>query len=159
MSAIIKRSGSEVWQGGLGDGKGLVSTESRTLENVRYSFDLRFSDQSIGKGTNPEELIAAAHAACFSMALSGQLQKVGLTPEAINTTASLTLEKLKDTDGGWTITAVHLEVQAQVPGAEQVSFDRAAAAARAGCPVSKLLKAPVTMNTQLISTDTIGIAG
>ena len=151
-----KRVGSAVWQGGLVDGKGLVSTESLALENVRYSFENRFGVQ---RGANPEELIAAAHAACFSMALSGQLQKSGLTPEAIHTTASVSIEKLKDSQGGWTITGVHLDVQAQVPGADQVAFDRAAESAKTGCPVSKLLKVPVTMSTQLISTDTVGIAG
>ena len=157
----MKRRGSAVWQGGLSDGNGLVSTESGTLANVRYSFNSRFGYFGSGKGspdigTNPEELIAAAHAACYSMALSGELKKVGLTPDSLNTSATLTIEKLRE---GWTITGVHLEVQAQIPGADQVAFERAADLAKKGCPVSKALNVPVTIGTQLISTDTVGIAG
>src|SRR6266513_1055409 len=109
----MKRKASAVWQGGLKDGKGTISTDSGVLANTQYSFSTRFED---GAGTNPEELIAAAHAGCFSMALSGQLGAAGLTAESINTTASVTLEK---TDAGFTITRVHLEVVAKVPGATQ----------------------------------------
>src|SRR5213595_1813431 len=107
----MKRNASAVWRGGLKDGKGTISTDSGVLDNAQYSFTTRFED---GKGTNPEELIAAAHAGCFSMALSGQLGNADLTAESINTTASVTLEK---TDAGFAITKVHLEVSARVPGA------------------------------------------
>ena len=112
----MKRNASAVWQGGLKDGKGTISTDSGVLANTQYSFSTRFED---GAGTNPEELIAAAHAGCFSMALSGQLGAAGLTAESINTTASVSLEK---TDGGFAITKVHLEVKAKVPGADQAEF-------------------------------------
>ena len=139
----MKRSGSAVWNGSLREGKGAVSTESGVLSDARYSFSTRFED---GQGTNPEELIAAAHAGCFSMALSGQLGQAGLTPESINTTAAVTLEK---TDAGFTITAVHLEVTAIVPGADQASFETAANNAKANCPVSRLLNADITMNARL----------
>ena len=139
----MKRSGSAVWNGSLREGKGVVSTESGVLSDARYSFSTRFED---GQGTNPEELIAAAHAGCFSMALSGQLGQAGLTPESINTTAAVTLEK---TDAGFTITAVHLEVTAIVPGADQASFQTAANNAKANCPVSRLLNADITMNARL----------
>src|SRR3954465_2790693 len=131
----MKRKASAVWQGGLKDGKGTISTESGVLSETQYSFSTRFED---GKGTNPEELIAAAHASCFSMALSGQLAQAGLTAESINTTATVRLEK---TDSGFAITTVHLDVAAKVPGADQQSFETAANNAKAGCPVSKVLKA------------------
>lgn len=139
----MKRNASAEWNGGLKDGKGTISTESGVLANTQYSFSTRFED---GKGTNPEELIAAAHAGCFSMALSGQLGQAGLTAESIRTTASVKLEK---TDSGFAITAVHLEVKARVPGADQQAFQTAANNAKAGCPVSKLLKADITMNASL----------
>ena len=131
----MKRKASAVWQGGLKDGKGTISTDSGVLEQTQYSFSTRFED---GKGTNPEELIAAAHAGCFSMALSGQLGNAGMTAESINTTATVTLEK---TDAGFTITKVHLDVTARIPGAEQAAFETAANNAKAGCPISRLLKA------------------
>jgi lipoyl-dependent peroxiredoxin len=139
----MKRKASAVWRGGLKDGKGTISTDSRVLENTQYSFSTRFED---GKGTNPEELIAAAHAGCFSMALSGQLGNAGMTAESIDTTATVTLEK---TDAGFTITKVHLDVTARIPGAEQAAFETAANNAKAGCPISRLLKAEITMDARL----------
>jgi osmotically inducible protein OsmC len=139
----MKRNASAVWQGGLKDGKGTISTDSGVLANTQYSFSTRFED---GAGTNPEELIAAAHAGCFSMALSGQLGAAGLTAESINTTASVSLEK---TDAGFAITKVHLEVRAKVPGADQAAFDKATSNAKTGCPVSKVLNAEITMNATL----------
>ncbi|HEX3282543.1 MAG TPA: OsmC family protein [Pyrinomonadaceae bacterium] len=139
----MKRNASAVWQGGLKDGKGKISTDSGVLANTQYSFSTRFED---GAGTNPEELIAAAHAGCFSMALSGQLAAAGLTAESINTTASVSLEK---TDAGFAITKVHLEVRAKVPGADQAAFEKATSNAKSGCPVSKVLNAEITMNATL----------
>lgn len=141
----MKRKASAVWRGGLKDGRGTISTDSGVLSDTQYSFSTRFEE---GKGTNPEELIAAAHAGCFSMALSGQLGNAGLTAESINTTASVTLEK---TDAGFTITAVHLDVTAKIPGAEQQAFDTAANNAKTGCPISRLLNAPITMEARLQS--------
>src|ERR687894_2773741 len=134
----MRRKASAVWNGGLKDGKGTISTDSGVLEQTQYSFRTRFED---GQGTNPEELIAAAHAGCFSMALSGQLGNAGLTAERIDTTAAVTLEK---TDAGFTITKVHLDVRARVPGATEESFTTAANNAKAGCPISRLLKAEIT---------------
>src|SRR5277367_2218462 len=139
----MERKASAVWKGGLKDGKGAVSSASGVLSNTPYSFATRFENAS---GTNPEELIAAAHAACFSMALSVQLGTANLTPESINTAATLTMEKL---DSGWTITAVHLDVVAKVPGASPESFNKAAQDAKAGCPVSKVLNAKITMDAKL----------
>jgi lipoyl-dependent peroxiredoxin len=139
----MKRRGSAVWKGGLKDGNGTVSTDSGVLSNTQYSFSTRFED---GKGTNPEELIAAAHAGCFSMALSGQLGNAGMTAESIATTATVNLEK---TDAGFTITAVHLDVTAKIPGADKGAFDMAANNAKAGCPVSRVLNATITMNATL----------
>ncbi len=139
----MKRKASAVWQGGLKDGKGTISTDSGVLAQTQYSFSTRFED---GVGTNPEELIAAAHAGCFSMALSGQLGSAGMTAESINTTATVTLEK---TDAGFTITKVHLDVTARIPGAEQAAFETAANNAKAGCPISRLLKAEITMDAKL----------
>ena len=139
----MKRSASAVWNGGLKDGNGKISTDSGVLSDTQYSFSTRFED---GIGTNPEELIAAAHAGCFSMALSGQLGQAGLTAESINTTAAVRLEK---TDSGFAITSVHLDVRARVPGADAAAFEKAANNAKSGCPVSKVLKADITMNTTL----------
>jgi osmotically inducible protein OsmC len=141
----MKRNASAVWNGGIKDGKGTISTDSGVLANAQYSFSTRFED---GIGTNPEELIAAAHAGCFSMALSGQLGQAGLTAESIRTTASVYLEK---TDSGFAITKVHLDVTAKVPGADNAAFETAANNAKAGCPVSKLLKAEITMEARLES--------
>ena len=141
----MKRNASAVWNGGIKDGKGTISTDSGVLANAQYSFSTRFED---GIGTNPEELIAAAHAGCFSMALSGQLGQAGLVADSIRTTASVNLEK---TDSGFAITKVHLDVTAKVPGADQKAFETAANNAKAGCPVSKLLKAEITMEAKLES--------
>ena len=139
----MKRNASAEWKGGLKDGKGTISTDSGILSNTQYSFSTRFED---GVGTNPEELIAAAHAGCFSMALSGQLAQAGLTADSIRTTASVRLEK---TDAGFAITSVHLDVKARVPGADEAAFTTAANNAKAGCPVSKVLKAEITMDATL----------
>lgn len=139
----MQRKASAVWKGGLKDGKGTVSSTSGVLSNTPYSFTTRFEN---APGTNPEELIAAAHAACFSMALSAQLGGANLTPESINTTANLTMEKL---DAGWTITTIQLDVTARVPGASQEAFNKAADNAKSGCPVSKVLNAKITMNAKL----------
>ena len=139
----MQRKGSAVWNGGLKDGKGTVSTASSILNNAPYSFVTRFENE---KGTNPEELIGAAHAGCFSMALSAQLNNAGLKPERIATEATVTLEKL---EGGFAITTVHLQVSARVPGATQEQFTTATNNAKAGCPVSKLLNAKITMDAKL----------
>jgi osmotically inducible protein OsmC len=139
----MQRKGSAVWKGGLKDGKGTVSTASGVLSETQYSFSTRFEN---GVGTNPEELIAAAHAGCFSMALSAQLNNAGLNPERISTTAAVSLEKQ---EGGFAITAVHLEVRARVPGASNEAFTKAAENAKAGCPVSKVLNAKITMDAKL----------
>jgi lipoyl-dependent peroxiredoxin len=141
----MKRNASAVWKGGLKDGKGTISTESGVLSDAQYSFTTRFEQ---GKGTNPEELIAAAHAGCFSMALSNELGNAGLTPESIRTTATVTLEK---TDAGFAIPAVHLTLEAKVPGADRATFTRLADAAKTGCPVSKLFKADITLDATLLS--------
>ena len=139
----MQRKASAVWKGGLKDGKGSVSTASGVLSNTSYSFTTRFENSP---GTNPEELIAAAHAACFSMALSAQLGNANLTPDSINTTANLSLDKL---DSGWTVTAIHLDVAARVPKADNAAFQKAAEDAKAGCPISKLLNAKITMTAKL----------
>ena len=141
----MNRKASAVWSGGLKDGKGRISTDSGVLQDTQYSFSTRFED---GIGTNPEELIAAAHAGCFSMALSGQLATAGLTADSINTSATVTMEK---TDAGFTVTKVHLEVSAKVPDADAQAFETAANNAKAGCPISRLLKAEITMNARLES--------
>ncbi len=139
----MQRKGSAVWRGGLKDGNGSVSTASGVLKDTRYSFATRFEN---GIGTNPEELIAAAHAGCFSMALAAQLGSAGITPEAIETTAAVTLEKQ---ESGFSITAVHLDVTARIPGADHAKFDVAAKAAKEGCPVSRVLNAKITMDAKL----------
>lgn len=141
----MERKASAVWQGSLKDGKGEFSATSGVFSHVPYSFKTRFEG---APGTNPEELIAAAHAACFSMALSAQLGGANLTPESINTTANLKMEKL---DSGWAITEIHLDVKAKVPNADEAAFQKAAADAKAGCPVSKVLKAQITMSAKLES--------
>ncbi|MGC1186405.1 MAG: OsmC family protein [Candidatus Acidiferrales bacterium] len=137
------RKASAVWKGSLKEGKGTISTESGVLSNTAYSFATRFEGV---RGTNPEELIGAAHAGCFSMALSAQLGEAGMTAESIETSAAVTLEKI---DAGWTVTKVHLDVNARIPGANQAAFDKAAANAKAGCPISRLLKAEITMTAKL----------
>src|SRR5687767_3924798 len=139
----MKRGASAEWRGGLKDGKGVISTESGVLSNTQYSFGTRFEN---GKGTNPEELIGAAHAGCFSMALSAQLGEAGMTADRIATTASVSLEKV---EGGFAITAIHLTVKATIPGADAAKFQTAANNAKAGCPVSKVLNAAITMDASL----------
>jgi osmotically inducible protein OsmC len=139
----MKRTASAVWQGGLKDGKGRISSQSGVLSDTQYSFSTRFEN---GVGTNPEELIAAAHAGCFTMALSGQLGNAGMTAEELNTTATLSLDK---TDAGFTITEIHLEVRARIPGADPAAFETAARNAEKGCPVSRVLNAKITMNATL----------
>ena len=141
----MKRKGSAVWTGDLKEGDGIVSTASGVLDQTRYGFKSRFEE---GPGTNPEELIGAAHAGCFSMALSGALGKAGFTPDQISTTATVSLEQV---DGGFEIKAIHLDVSAKVPGADDAAFQKAAEGAKAGCPVSKLLKAEISMSAKLQS--------
>ncbi|AMW05574.1 OsmC family protein [Gemmatimonas phototrophica] len=140
------RHGSAVWNGTIKEGSGTVSTPSGVLNNTPYSFKLRFEDESGTNGTNPEELIAAAHAGCFSMALSGQLTRNGFTAESLATSAALTLEQK---DGGFAITKVHLTLDAKVPGISPEQFQELAAAAKAGCPVSKVLNAEITLTATL----------
>lgn len=137
------RKASAEWKGSIKEGGGTISTESGVLKDTQYSFSTRFED---GVGTNPEELIAAAHAGCFSMALSGQLGAAGLTADSINTTAAVRLEKL---DSGFAITKIHLDVTAKIPGADDDAFQTAAANAKAGCPISKLFNAEITMDAKL----------
>ena len=139
----MQRKASAVWKGGLKDGKGTISAPGGVLHDSQYSFSTRFEN---APGTNPEELIAAAHAGCFSMALSAQLGGANLTPEDISTTVTLSLDKL---DSGWTITASHIDVVAKVPGADAATFQKYAEAAEKGCPVSKVLNAKITMNAKL----------
>jgi osmotically inducible protein OsmC len=140
------RHGSAVWNGTIKDGSGTVTTPSGVLNNTPYSFKLRFEDESGTNGTNPEELIAAAHAGCFSMALSDQLTRAGFTAESLATSAALTLEQK---DGGFAITKVHLTLDAKVPGISPEQFQELAAAAKAGCPVSKVLNAEITLAATL----------
>ena len=141
----MKRTGSAVWKGGIRDGTGQVSTESGVLSNENYSFSKRFGDEP---GTNPEELIGAAHAACFSMALSAILGAANMTPEEIGTSAAVTIAP---DGGGFSITTVHLTVKARIPDADDSAFQKAAADAKAGCPVSKVLDAEITMDASLES--------
>jgi osmotically inducible protein OsmC len=139
----MKRSASAVWQGDLKTGKGTVSTASGVLEAAQYSFGTRFEN---GKGTNPEELIAAAHAGCFSMALSASLGQKGFTPERLATKADLTLEQV---EGKWTITTVELHLDAKVPGIERAQFEEIAADAKKNCPVSRVLNASISLQVTL----------
>jgi osmotically inducible protein OsmC len=139
----MKRQASAEWQGDLKTGKGTVSTESTVLSKTQYSFSTRFEN---GKGTNPEELIAAAHAGCFTMALSGQLGNAGLTAEELRTTATVTFEKL---DAGWTVTQIHLDVKGKVPKADQAAWQKATEGAKTGCPISRLLNTKITMEAKL----------
>jgi len=141
----MKRKASAVWSGDLKSGKGNISTDSGVLKETQYSFGTRFEN---GSGTNPEELIAAAHAGCFSMAFSAELGKTGLIPKSIVTTATVTLEK---TDAGWTVTESHLDVTVNVPGATATNVLGIANVAKAGCPISRLLNAKVTMEARLKS--------
>ena len=139
----MKRKASAVWQGGLKDGRGTISTDSGALAQRQYSFGTRFED---GVGTNPEELIAAAHAGCFSMAFSAQLGNAGLTAESIDTSATVSFEKL---EAGWTVTEVHLKLRAKVPGADKAAFETAAGNAKTGCPISRLLNAKISLDAEL----------
>src|SRR5438132_13478368 len=141
----IKRKGSAAWQGGLKDGKGTISTESGALKAYPYGFAARFEGQ---RGSNPEELIAAAHASCFTMALSLILGEAKLTAEQMETSADVTLEKVGD---GFAITSVHLTLNANVPGADNAKFQELAGLAKAGCPVSKLLNTKITLDAKLMS--------
>ncbi len=139
----MQRKASAVWKGGLKEGKGTISAPGGVLNNTPYSFTTRFENEP---GTNPEELVASAHAACFSMALSAQLGSANLTPESISTNVTLSLDKL---DSGWTITASHIDVVGKVPGADAATFQKYAEAAEKGCPVSKVLNAKITMSAKL----------
>ena len=141
----IRRKASAEWRGGLKDGKGTITSGSGVLDQTQYSFGTRFEE---GKGTNPEELVAAAHAGCFAMAFSAQLGEAGLTPESVRTEATVTLDKQAD---GFAVTSSHLVLRAKIPGADQAAFDKAAQAAKAGCPISKLLKAEITLDASLES--------
>jgi osmotically inducible protein OsmC len=138
----MQRKASAVWRGGLMDGKGTITTDSGTLKDTQYSFKTRFES---GVGTNPEELIAAAHSGCFAMAFSAELGKAGLTPESISATATVTLDKVGD---GFSVTQSHLDVTVKVPGADKNKVLEIANAAKAGCPISKLLNAKVTMDAK-----------
>jgi lipoyl-dependent peroxiredoxin len=142
----MERKASAVWRGGLKDGKGTISTQSGVLKDTQYSFSTRFAE---GIGTNPEELIAAAHAGCFTMALSAQLGEAGLTPESLDTSATVKFEK---TDAGFTVTAVHLVTKAKIPGASESAFETAANNAKAGCPISRLFKGntEITLDAKLV---------
>jgi len=139
------RKASAVWNGSLKEGKGTISTDSGVLTTTPYSFATRFEN---GKGTNPEELIAAAHAGCFTMALSAQLGNAGITPQSLETTAAVTMEKL---EAGFTVTKVHLDVTANIPSVDKAAFEKAAQAAKTGCPISRLLNAEITMTAHLSS--------
>jgi lipoyl-dependent peroxiredoxin len=139
----MQRTASAVWTGALKDGKGSISTQSGVLSSTPYSFTTRFEGT---KGTNPEELIAAAHAGCFTMALSAQLGTMNFTPQGLRTNATLTFEKL---DAGWTISKIHLDVAGQIPGISAEAFQNAAQSAKANCPVSRVLKAEITMTASL----------
>ena len=140
----MTRNASAVWKGGLKDGKGTISTESGVMANTPYSFARRFESEP---GTNPEELIGAAHAGCFSMALSGQLGNAGMTAEEISTSAKVTFEK---TDAGFTITSIHLTVRCRIPGADAEKFQTAAENAKKGCPISRVLNTTITMDAALV---------
>jgi osmotically inducible protein OsmC len=139
----MQRTATAVWNGTLKDGKGSISTPSGTLNNAPYSFLTRFEN---AKGTNPEELIGAAHAGCFAMALSAQLSTMNFTPESIKVSATVSLEKL---EAGWTISKIHLDLAARVPGSSQSAFESAAASAKANCPVSRLFRADISLTSVL----------
>lgn len=139
----MKKTASAHWQGGIKDGKGTISTQSGVLSEQPYGFNTRFEDKP---GTNPEELIGAAHAGCFSMALSKELGEAGMTAESIDTKAEVTLDKQ---DGGFAITAVHLSLKAKIPGADRTAFEKAVETAKTGCPVSKVLNAEITLEVVL----------
>ena len=140
----MKRSASAVWKGGLKDGKGTVSSESGVLSNTPYNFRMRFENE---KGTNPEELVAAAHAACFSMALSLFLGEAGMTADSIETKATVSLDQV---EGGFAVTSSHLETSVKIPNVNKAAFDKAVEGAKIGCPISKLLNANITMDARLV---------
>lgn len=146
----MKRKASAEWQGDLKAGKGHITTDSGVLSNTQYSFSTRFES---GTGTNPEELIAAAHAGCFSMAFSAQLGEAGVKPESIKTTATVALEKQ---EGGFAIPEIVLDVTARVPGADEAAVKKAAENAKTGCPISKLFKANITMNLKVETAAAVG---
>jgi lipoyl-dependent peroxiredoxin len=139
----MQRKASAIWQGGLKDGKGSISTESGVLQQTQYSFSARFEN---GKGTNPEELLAAAHAGCFAMALSNELGNAGMVPNKLEATATISLEKVSD---GFAITKSHIDLVADIPGADKAKFDAAVKTAEKGCPVSKLFRAEITVSARL----------
>jgi osmotically inducible protein OsmC len=140
---MIKRTAAAAWAGSLKDGVGTISSESGVLSNARYGFKARFEN---GTGTNPEELIAAAHAGCFSMALSAQLGDMHLVPDSIRTTATVVMDKVGDS---YSITGVHLDLAARIPGIDQRSFDAVVNRAKLSCPVSKLINARITLESHL----------
>lgn len=139
----MQRKASAIWQGGLKDGKGILSSDSGVLNQTQYSFCDRFEN---GKGTNPEELLAAAHAGCFAMALSNELGAAGMVPKKLTATATISLEKVSN---GFAITKSHIDLVAEIPGADKAKFDAAVKAAETGCPVSKLFKAEITVSAKL----------
>ena len=141
----MKRTASAVWQGSLKTGKGALTAPGGALKNTEYSFGSRFES---GAGTNPEELIAAAHAGCFAMALSAMLGEAGFTPERIDVTAEVSLDQVPP--AGWTVTASHLVLQAKVPGISAAKFEEVAGKAKAGCPISRLLNAKITLAASLL---------
>ena len=141
----MKRKASAVWHGDFKSGKGSISTESGALSETQYSFSTRFEN---GVGTNPEELVAAAHAGCFTMALSFALSSAGHPPTSLETAATLTMENLPEKS--WTITAVHLDTKATVPGVDADTFAKLAAGAKANCPISRLLNATITLDAKLV---------
>ena len=141
----MKRNATAFWKGDLKGGKGVISTQSGVLDQTQYSFSTRFEN---GKGTNPEELVAAAHAGCFAMALSMTLGQEGMTADSIEARATVSLDQK---DGGFAVTSSHLDVNVKIPGCDKGKFDQAAQNAKAGCPISKLLNAEITMNAQLES--------
>lgn len=139
----MQRKASARWQGGLKDGKGTISTDSGVLKQTQYSFSTRFEN---GIGTNPEELLAAAHSGCFAMALSAELGKAGMVPNALDATATITLDKVGE---GFSITKSHIDLVADIPGANKDKFNAAVKAAETGCPVSKLFKAEISVSAKL----------
>jgi lipoyl-dependent peroxiredoxin len=143
----MKRTASAVWRGGLKDGKGTISTGSGVLSSTSYNFGMRFENE---KGTNPEELVAAAHAACFSMALSLFLGNAGMTAQSIETTATVSLDQV---EGGFAVTSSHLQTKVKLPNADKKAFDQAVETAKTGCPISKLLNAKITLDATLIALD------
>lgn len=143
---MIKRKASAIWSGGLKDGKGTIATDSGVLNNTQYSFSTRFEE---GKGTNPEELIGAAHAGCYSMALSASLEKEGIKPESVSTTATVVMEK---EEPGFTVTEVILDTRVRASGADEAKIRQVAEEAKKGCPISRLLNAKITLNANIETT-------